>query len=65
MPKSNRRGLRLGASHADWANRNGPEVGRPVEALLMVVPVCRHALNDLSGPGVPTLRSRVLKAAAG
>lgn len=61
--KNNRRGLRLVATDADWSTGDGPEVAGPAEALLMAVAGRPHALSDLEGDGLATLRRRVDPAA--
>lgn len=58
--KTNRRGLRLTATDLDWSVGAGPEVIGPGEALLMAAAGRADALDDLTGPGVTTLRQRVL-----
>jgi uncharacterized protein (TIGR03083 family) len=61
--KSNRKGLRLVANDIDWRSGDGPDVTGPGEALLMAVAGRPHALADLEGAGLPTLRERVATAA--
>lgn len=61
--KDNRRGLRLVATDLDWSIGEGPEVAGPAEALLMAVAGRPHALADLGGEGLPTLRRRVGRSA--
>lgn len=58
--KSNRRGLRLVATDLDWSSGDGHEVTGPSEALLMAVAGRPHALAELHGKGLPTLRNRVV-----
>ncbi|WHT22916.1 maleylpyruvate isomerase family mycothiol-dependent enzyme [Crossiella sp. CA-258035] len=53
------RGLRLVAADLDFTRGSGPEVRGPGEALLMAVSGRGHALDELSGPGVPLLAQRV------
>jgi uncharacterized protein (TIGR03083 family) len=60
--KANRRGLRLVATDLDWTSGHGPEVVGPAEALLMAVAGRPHALGELTGDGLPTLRERVAAA---
>ena len=57
--RGNARGLRLVAMDVDWSTGSGPEVTGPGEAILMVVAGRPHALADLDGPGLATLRERV------
>lgn len=51
-------GLRLVASDTDWSTGDGAEVTGPLEALLMAMAGRPAALDDLSGPGLDTLRDR-------
>lgn len=51
-------GLRLVASDLDWSHGEGPEVCGPAEAILMAILGRKHALADLTGPGLETLASR-------
>jgi len=53
------RGLRLRATDLDWTHGNGPEVTGPGEALLMAMSGRPAAIDDLSGPGKPTLAKRI------
>ncbi|MCO1574644.1 maleylpyruvate isomerase family mycothiol-dependent enzyme [Crossiella sp. SN42] len=53
------RGLRLVAADLDFTRGSGPEVRGPGEALLMAVSGRGHALDELSGPGVPLLAQRI------
>ena len=57
--KKNAKGLQLTATDVDWTTGDGPEVTGPGEALLMAVAGRAHALPELSGAGVETLRGRV------
>jgi uncharacterized protein (TIGR03083 family) len=60
LARGRARGLRLVASDATpWARGEGPEVSGPLEALIMAVNGREVALRDLSGPGLPTLATRV------
>lgn len=52
-------GLRLRADDLDWSTGDGPEVTGPLLSLLMATTGRKAALADLSGDGVPTLRSRM------
>lgn len=51
-------GLKLQATDADWSNGDGPEVSGPIVALLVAMAGRKAAIDDLSGEGVTTLRSR-------
>jgi uncharacterized protein (TIGR03083 family) len=53
------RGLRLVATDVDWSAGHGPEVAGPGEALLLALAGRAVAIEDLSGPGTPTLASRL------
>lgn len=53
------RGLRMTATDLDWSVGDGPEVRGPGEAVLMAMAGRRHALHDLTGPGLPLLGSRL------
>ncbi len=57
--RRNVKGLRLVATDLDWSTGDGPQVTGPGEALLMSMTGRPHALDELDGPGVSTLRSRV------
>jgi uncharacterized protein (TIGR03083 family) len=52
-------GLTLRATDADWSTGNGPEVQGPAMSLLLAMTGRTAALEDLSGDGVETLRSRM------
>jgi uncharacterized protein (TIGR03083 family) len=52
-------GLMLRATDADWSHGSGPVVAGPAMSLLMVTAGRRAALDDLSGPGLDTLRPRL------
>jgi uncharacterized protein (TIGR03083 family) len=52
-------GLHLRATDIDWSHGAGAEVTGPAEALIMAMSARPAALDDLSGDGVATLRSRV------
>lgn len=58
--RSNRRaaGLALQATDVDWSHGEGPAVTGPGEAILMALCGRPVAVEDLSGDGVSTLRSR-------
>jgi uncharacterized protein (TIGR03083 family) len=51
-------GLQLVASDVEWSTGDGPEVIGTGEALLMAMCGRRSVLDELSGEGVATLRSR-------
>jgi uncharacterized protein (TIGR03083 family) len=53
------KGLTLRASDADWSTGSGPEVAGPVLSLVLAMTGRKAALDDLSGEGVATLRSRM------
>lgn len=55
----NAKGLRLTAQDVDWTHGTGEEVSGPGEALLVALAGRRDALDELRGPGVATLRSRL------
>jgi uncharacterized protein (TIGR03083 family) len=57
--KKNAKGLRLTATDVDWSSGAGPEVRGPGEALLMAIAGRAPSLNELTGPGLPTLQARV------
>lgn len=57
--KKNARGLRLVATDIDWSTGDGPEVAGAGEALLMSLAGRPQAVDELGGPGLGTLRSRV------
>jgi uncharacterized protein (TIGR03083 family) len=51
-------GLAFRATDTDWSHGSGPEVAGPAIALLMAATGRQAALDDLSGDGVATLRTR-------
>ncbi|MFY0407746.1 maleylpyruvate isomerase family mycothiol-dependent enzyme [Solicola sp. PLA-1-18] len=57
--RANAKGLRLVATDLDWSHGSGAEVTGPGEALLMTIAGRAHALGDLSGEGLDTLRARL------
>jgi uncharacterized protein (TIGR03083 family) len=57
--RRNAKDLRLQATDVDWSSGSGSEVRGPGEALLMALAGRPHSLDELSGPGLPTLRARV------
>jgi len=52
-------GLTLRATDAEWSTGSGPEVSGPAMSLLLATTGRSAALDDLSGDGVETLRSRM------
>ena len=52
-------GLHLQATDADWSHGDGPDVAGPVVSLVMAMTGRRSALDDLTGEGVATLRTRM------
>ena len=52
-------GLTLRATDADWTAGTGPEVSGPARAILLAVAGRGVAVDDLTGDGVATLRSRM------
>lgn len=52
-------GLHLWATDSDWSVGDGPSVGGPLASLVLVMAGRRALVDDLSGEGLPTLRSRV------
>lgn len=58
--RRNAKALALTATDLDWTSGNGPEVTGPGEALLMAIAGRPHSLDELSGPGLPTLTSRLI-----
>jgi uncharacterized protein (TIGR03083 family) len=59
-----RRGLRLVAEDVDWSTGSGPEVRGPGEAILLAIAGRNASVDELSGPGVATLRPRLDRASA-
>ncbi len=57
--RKNARALTLTATDVAWTSGEGPEVNGPGEALLMAIAGRPAALDDLTGPGLPTLRQRL------
>jgi uncharacterized protein (TIGR03083 family) len=51
-------GVRLQATDADWSYGDGTEVSGPIVSLVLAMTGRKPALDDLSGEGVATLRSR-------
>ena len=56
--KSRVAGLGLRATDTAWSHGSGPSVEGPMLALVMAMTGRVVACDDLTGPGVPTLRSR-------
>jgi uncharacterized protein (TIGR03083 family) len=52
-------GLTLQATDASWSRGSGPVVEGPAMALLMATAGRRAALEELGGPGLETLRTRM------
>jgi hypothetical protein len=51
-------GLTLRATDADWSHGSGPEVAGPIMPLVMAMTGRKVALDNLTGEGVDTLRTR-------
>jgi uncharacterized protein (TIGR03083 family) len=51
-------GVTLKATDTDWSYGSGPEASGPMLSLVMAMTGRRVALDDLTGPGVETLRGR-------
>jgi len=51
-------GLTLRATDADWSHGTGPEVSGPILSLVLAMTGRKEPLDDLTGDGVATLRSR-------
>ena len=51
-------GLTLKATDADWSTGSGPHVEGPALSLLLAMTGRKQALDDLTGDGVATLRTR-------
>ena len=51
-------GLSLKATDADWSRGEGEPVEGPAMSLLMATAGRKAAIDDLTGPGLPTLRQR-------
>jgi len=51
-------GLKLEATDTEWSTGEGPSVSGPIASLVLAMTGRRAALDDLSGDGVATLRSR-------
>lgn len=59
VPRGRLDGLSLRATDQDWSWGSGAEVAGPSEAIAMAVSGRRVALEDLSGPGLQVLSTRV------
>jgi uncharacterized protein (TIGR03083 family) len=57
--KRNAKGLSLTATDVDWRSGKGQEVSGPGEALLMAIAGRPDPLDELTGPGLATLKLRV------
>jgi len=55
-------GLALSATDDDWQHGQGEQVEGPLLSLLLATTGRRAGCDDLTGPGVPTLRSRCAPA---
>jgi uncharacterized protein (TIGR03083 family) len=51
-------GLTLSAADTEWSHGTGPEVVGPILSLVMAMTGRKQPLDDLTGDGVATLRSR-------
>ena len=51
-------GLTLHATDAEWSHGTGPEVAGPILSLVLAMTGRTVALDDLTGDGVATLRTR-------
>ena len=51
-------GLTLAATDAEWSHGTGPEVAGPILSLVLAMTGRTAALDDLTGDGVATLRTR-------
>jgi uncharacterized protein (TIGR03083 family) len=51
-------GLRLLATDAEWSHGSGPEVAGPIMSLVMAMTGRKAPIDDLTGDGAATLRSR-------
>jgi uncharacterized protein (TIGR03083 family) len=56
-------GLSLRATDIDWTAGGGPEVSGPAASLILAMTGRKPALSDLTGDGVETLRSRLMRTA--
>jgi uncharacterized protein (TIGR03083 family) len=53
------KGLTLRATDLDWRSGEGPVVEGPAESLLMAIAGRAGIADELAGPGLPTLASRI------
>ncbi|EME18461.1 hypothetical protein G419_16900 [Rhodococcus triatomae BKS 15-14] len=60
FPRRFTRGLTFVATDLDWRRGTGPEVTGPGESLALAMVGRPIVLDELSGPGVPTLRARIV-----
>ena len=51
-------GLTLSATDTEWSHGTGPELAGPILSLVMAMTGRKEPLDDLTGDGVATLRSR-------
>jgi hypothetical protein len=51
-------GLTLRATDTTWSHGTGPEVSGPILSLVMAMTGRKQPLDDLTGDGLATLRSR-------
>ena len=51
-------GVTLQATDTDWSHGSGPVVSGPARALMLATTGRKAALDELSGPGLETLRAR-------
>ena len=51
-------GLTLAATDTEWSHGTGPEVAGPILSLVMAMTGRKQPLDDHTGDGVDTLRSR-------
>lgn len=61
VPRGRASGIALRATDADWRWGQGPEAAGTLEALALAVTGRVAAVDDLDGPGRPTLRSRMVE----
>ena len=59
VPRGRLDGLALRATDQDWTWGSGPEVEGPSEAMAMSISGRSLALEDISGPGVEILKTRL------
>ncbi len=56
--KSRIAGLKLRATDTDWSTGEGPEVSGPILSVVVAMTGRKAAIDDLTGEGVATLRTR-------